>query len=85
MTHLEKIAAIQLLISRKTVDPSRHWGRAVALVTACSVVMAASVYGQQPERSVASASNFDYAYSNLPTQPVGPDDLLALSVYDSPN
>jgi len=84
MTHLEKIAAIQLLISRKTVDPSRHWGRAVALVTACWMVMAASAYGQQPERSVASASNFDYAYSNLSTQPVGPDDLLALSVYDSP-
>ena len=84
MTHLEKIAEFQLLISRKTVDPSRHWGRAVALVSACWLVMAASAHGQQPERAVAPASNFDYAYSNLPTQPVGPDDLLALSVYDSP-
>ena len=84
MTHLKKIAAIQLLISRKTVEPSRHWGRAVALGTACWLVMAASAYGQQPERPVATTSNFDYAYSNLPTQPVGPDDLLALSVYDSP-
>jgi polysaccharide export outer membrane protein len=83
MTHLKKIAAIQL-ISRKTVDPPCHWGRAVALVAACWLVMAASAYGQQPERAVATASNFDYAYSNLPTQPVGPDDLLALSVYDSP-
>jgi len=33
---------------------------------------------------IAPVSNLDYAYSNLPTQPVGPDDLLALSVYDSP-
>ena len=84
MTHLKKIAAIQLLISRKTVAPPRRWGRAVALLTACWLVMAAFAYGQQPERAVATAPNFDYAYSNLPTQPVGPDDLLALSVYDSP-
>jgi polysaccharide biosynthesis/export protein len=84
MTHLKKIAESQLLISRKIVDPARHWGRAVALVAACWLVMAISVYGQQPERPIATASNFDYAYSNLPTQPVGPDDLLALSVYDSP-
>ena len=84
MTHLKKIAEFQLLISRKIVDPSRPWGRAVALVSACWLVMTGSAYGQQPERTVATASNFDYAYSNLPTQPVGPDDLLALSVYDSP-
>ncbi len=39
---------------------------------------------QQPERAISTVPNLDYAYSNLPTQPVGPDDLLALSVYDSP-
>jgi polysaccharide biosynthesis/export protein len=37
---------------------------------------------QQTDRS--TAPHPDYVYSNLPTQPVGPDDLLALSVYDSP-
>jgi polysaccharide export outer membrane protein len=42
------------------------------------------VYAQQTERAISAGSNFDYTYSNLPTQPVGPDDLLAVSVYDSP-
>ncbi len=41
-------------------------------------------YAQQSDRAIATASNLNYAYTNLPTQPVGPDDLLALSVYDSP-
>jgi polysaccharide biosynthesis/export protein len=86
MTHL-KIAAIRF-VSRKTVDPPRHWGGAVARVitriAACLLLLTGSAYGQQPERAAATVSNFDYAYSNLPTQPVGPDDLLALSVYDSP-
>lgn len=50
----------------------------------CWLVLARPVYAQQTERSVAAVPNLDYAYSNLPTQPVGPDDLLALSVYDSP-
>src|ERR1700761_1309878 len=38
----------------------------------------------QTERAISPGSNFEYTYSNLPTQPVGPDDLLAVSVYDSP-
>ncbi len=48
------------------------------------LVLAGCVYAQQAERAIPPASNFDYTYSNLPTQPVGPDDLLAISVYDSP-
>ena len=47
-------------------------------------LLAGWAYGQQAERPVPPISNLEYAYSNLPTQPVGPDDLLALSVYDSP-
>jgi polysaccharide biosynthesis/export protein len=39
---------------------------------------------QQADRAVSSTPNLEYSYSNLPTEPVGPDDLLALSVYDSP-
>ncbi len=37
----------------------------------------------QQSGRVPTSSNLDY-FSNLPTQPVGTDDLLALSVYDSP-
>src|SRR6201996_7447373 len=48
------------------------------------LLLVGCVYAQQTERAGASVSNFDYTYSNLPTQPVGPDDLLAVSVYDSP-
>ena len=48
------------------------------------LLLAGCVYAQQAERAIPPASNFDYTYSNLPTQPVGPDDLLAISVYDSP-
>jgi polysaccharide export outer membrane protein len=50
----------------------------------CWLVLAGCAYAQQPERSVSTAPGLEYSYSNLPTQPVGPDDLLALSVYDSP-
>jgi polysaccharide export outer membrane protein len=48
------------------------------------LALAGTVCAQQAERAVSTAPNLDYSYSNLPTQPVGPDDLLALSVYDSP-
>jgi len=48
------------------------------------LLLAGCVYGQQTERAISAGSSFDYTYSNLPTQPVGPDDLLAVSVYDSP-
>jgi polysaccharide biosynthesis/export protein len=64
-------------------DPYR-WGRLAARTGCCWVVLAGCVYAQQPDRAMATGSNLEYAYSNLPTQPVGPDDLLALSVYDSP-
>ena len=50
----------------------------------CFLALAGTVYAQQAERAISPVPNLDYAYSNLPTQPVGPDDLLALSVYDSP-
>ena len=48
------------------------------------LLLTGCVCAQQPGRAIPAVSNLDYSYSNLPTQPVGPDDLLALSVYDSP-
>src|ERR1700728_2493877 len=59
----------------------RGWGRAMPRMGVCCLALTGTVCAQQAERAVSSV---DYAYSNLPTQPVGPDDLLALSVYDSP-
>jgi len=56
----------------------------VCLVAVCVLALAGTIYAQQSERAASTAPNLEYAYSNLPTQPVGPDDLLALSVYDSP-
>ena len=80
MTQLT-IAAIQFGFLHAA---SRRFGRTAARVGVCWLALAGTVYAQQSERAVSSAPNLDYAYSNLPTQPVGPDDLLALSVYDSP-
>jgi polysaccharide biosynthesis/export protein len=87
MTQLT-IAAIQFAFLQVR-DSARRWGRAVVRMGVCSLsvcllALAGNLYAQQAERAVSSAPNLDYAYSNLPTQPVGPDDLLALSVYDSP-
>jgi polysaccharide biosynthesis/export protein len=87
MTQLT-IAAIQFAFLQ-ACDSARHWGRIVARAGVCSagvclLVLGGTVYAQQSERAVPTAPNLDYAYPNLPTQPVGPDDLLALSVYDSP-
>src|ERR1700761_495592 len=48
------------------------------------LLLVGCVYAQQTERAIFPGSNLEYTYSNLPTQPVGPDDLLAVSVYDSP-
>ena len=48
------------------------------------LLLVGCAYAQQTERAISPGSNFEYTYSNLPTQPVGPDDLLAVSVYDSP-
>jgi polysaccharide biosynthesis/export protein len=58
----------------------------IRVVASCWVALglAASAWAQQQGQAAAPAPTLDYAYSNLPTQPVGPDDLLALSVYDSP-
>jgi polysaccharide biosynthesis/export protein len=87
MTQLN-ITAIQFAFLQ-ACDRARRWGQAVVrmavcLVAVCFLALAGTVYAQQSERAVSSAPNLEYAYSNLPTQPVGPDDLLALSVYDSP-
>ena len=87
MTQL-KISAIQFTFLQ-VCRGARHWGRAVARMGVCSLsvcflALAGNVYAQQTERAISAAPNLDYTYSNLPTQPVGPDDLLALSVYDSP-
>ena len=65
---------------------SSAWHSSYALIAQglALLAIAASASAQRPERAVSTVSNLDYVYSNLPTQPVGPDDLLALSVYDSP-
>ena len=86
MTQLT-IAAIQFAFLQAW-DSARRCRRVVARlgVSSCAVwflALAGTVYAQQAERT-PTVPNLDYAYSNLPTQPVGPDDLLALSVYDSP-
>jgi polysaccharide export outer membrane protein len=78
MTHLT-IAAIQLL--SREAKRSAKWS-VVRMGLCC--LLAASACAQQGQRGTASVANGDYVYTNLPTQPVGPDDLLALSVYDSP-
>jgi polysaccharide export outer membrane protein len=65
-------------------DSAYRLGRFSARTGLCWLALAGCAYAQQPDRAIAPVSNLDYAYSNLPTQPVGPDDLLALSVYDSP-
>jgi polysaccharide export outer membrane protein len=54
-------------------------GRFVGGIGCCCLALAQSLCAQQP-----APANTEYSYLNLPTQPVGPDDLLALSVYDSP-
>jgi polysaccharide biosynthesis/export protein len=76
---LLKVADLQFVFQQTEVSRPA-WGRYAALVGLCWLVLAASVYAQRPEETVSTTQ----VYSNLPTQPVGPDDLLALSVYDSP-
>ena len=75
MTH-PIVAAIQLR--------SREAKRSVLRMGLGCVLLAGVACAQQAQRGVSAVSNGDYVYTNLPTQPVGPDDLLALSVYDSP-
>jgi polysaccharide export outer membrane protein len=82
MTH-HKITAIQP-VSREADYPQGLRISSLAWIGLCWLVLGGSIYAQQPERAISGVSNLDYVYSNLPTQPVGPDDLLALSVYDSP-
>jgi polysaccharide biosynthesis/export protein len=64
------------------VENSRR-SRIAARPFLCGLVLLGSAYAQQAAPPNAGAS-YSYSYSNLPTQPVGPNDLLALSVYDSP-
>ena len=47
-------------------------------VTLCVLIMAVAAAGQEPSRTVSLAE------SNLPAQPVGPSDLLSVSVYSAP-
>ena len=42
------------------------------------------VQAQQPDPSTSSAPIQQSYYSNLPTQPIGPNDLIGISVYGSP-
>jgi polysaccharide biosynthesis/export protein len=80
MTQLT-IAAIQFGFLQAA---PRRFARTAAGIGMCWLALTGTVYAQQSERAASTVPNLDYNYSNLPTQPVGPDDLLALSVYDSP-
>ena len=71
-----------MMFSRVSVIPPIVRGCACA--SWCWLALAGSAYAQQVDRSLPAGGSYDHSYSNLPTQPVGPDDLLALSVYDSP-
>ena len=67
---------------------SRQARLRVLFCITCSCLLATAGAGRaclyaQPT-GAAESKLASYSYSNLPTQPVGPDDLLALSVYDSP-
>jgi polysaccharide biosynthesis/export protein len=79
MTYL-KLAAGPLT----TREIPRTWrcrGVGIARLGLCCLTLIGCGFAQ---RIASTTPNPDYSYSNLPTQPVGPDDLLALSVYDSP-
>jgi polysaccharide biosynthesis/export protein len=87
MTQLT-IAAAQFAF-QLACSSTRRGGRALLRKSVFSVgllcfALSGITWAQQAERPSSNAPTLDYAYSNLPTQPVGPDDLLALSVYDSP-
>jgi polysaccharide export outer membrane protein len=81
MTHLN-VAPTRSLF-RKILDHVRPVAHDGAHAGLCWLLLASCAVAQQAGRSVPAQPNLDY-FSNLPTQPVGPDDLLALSVYDSP-
>jgi polysaccharide biosynthesis/export protein len=70
--------------SREGAHPLPRWVRPLSGIALGWLVLGGCGYAQETQRPVSNVSNYDYVYSNLPTQPVGPDDLLALSVYDSP-
>jgi polysaccharide biosynthesis/export protein len=53
--------------------------KVTTLRTLLSVVVFVSTVIAQPARRIAPESG-----SNLPSQPVGPNDLIAVSIYDSP-
>jgi polysaccharide export outer membrane protein len=88
MTHSKTIQLVfHNLVFRSLVFRSSvpwRWGRLATGAGCCWLLLAGCLYAQQSDRAVAPGSNLEYTYSNLPTQPVGPDDLLAVSVYDSP-
>src|SRR5947209_20272613 len=76
MTHSKTIQSVFL------GDSAHRWGSLAVRTGLSWLLLTGCVWAQQPARAIPP--NLDYNYSNLPTQPVGPDDLLALSVYDSP-
>ena len=53
------------------------------LVAFFGLLIAIHAGAQQAERTFPELQ-IDRTYANLPSQPIGPNDLLALSVYDSP-
>jgi polysaccharide export outer membrane protein len=83
MTHNKTIRLVFHSLVFRNSDRWR-WGRLATRAGFCWLMLAGGLHAQQPDRALAPGSNLEYPYSNLPTQPVGPDDLLAVSVYDSP-
>ena len=53
-------------------------------VMICSVVFALSIYAQAPVRPAPMTMTTTDGGANLPAQKVGPNDMIAISVYDSP-
>ena len=62
----------------------RYMTRSLAWTGLCWLSLTGLINAQQTERAYSSPSAPNYSNANLPAQPVGPNDLLALSVYDSP-
>jgi polysaccharide export outer membrane protein len=64
---------------------NKHAINSMICAVVAGLVFASSSWSQEMERAPASAMSFpEGSIGNLPTQPVGPNDLLAVSVYDSP-
>jgi len=58
--------------------------RPLLCVVAAGFIFAATALPQQQDHTPPSSIPYENDPGNLPAQPIGPNDLLAVSVYDSP-